>query len=175
MNNSIADVAMGFTDLLRVGNGVGYALTNCDDNIYGKTAYITMDVARASAIFTILAGPASKVSSVIRNLITPTTTSAELSVLARMSGILRDAAKGKGNFGLGQATHSEAMELGRAWVGKGYSIASDGKTLVSADKLRVFRPPTYKPKLGKTQANFEWRNFKGGEPTGNGHLDIITP
>jgi len=60
----------------------------------------------------------------------------------------------------------------RALVGKGYKIASDGKTLISADKLRQFRPPSYKPFLDKTQANFEWRNPGQKQWQGNGHLDI---
>ena len=50
--------------------------------------------------------------------------------LAKMSGQLRDAAKGKGNFGLGNATRSQADDLGKAWVGDGAKLASDGKTLV---------------------------------------------
>lgn len=92
--------------------------------------------------------------------------------LAKYSGVLRDAAKYKGNFGLGQGTASEAMELGKAWVGKGYTVASDGKTLVSSNGLRQFRPPSYKPRLGIRQANFEWRNNPSGAWQGNGHLDI---
>lgn len=51
--------------------------------------------------------------------------------------------------------------------------ASDGKTMISADGLRQFRPPSFKPKLGKTQANFEWRNVNQGQWQGNGHLDIL--
>jgi hypothetical protein len=91
---------------------------------------------------------------------------------AKFSGILRDAATGKGNFGLGEATASEAAELGKAWVGSGARVASDGKTLVSADGLRVYRPPTFKPNLGKVQANFEQKVVSGGQPISNGHLDI---
>ena len=90
-----------------------------------------------------------------------------------VSGIVRDASKGKGNFGLGSATYEEAMVAGKSWVGDGYRIASDGKTLVSKDELRTFRSPTLKPKLGKIQVNFEWKSLKGGQPQGNGHLDII--
>ena len=88
-------------------------------------------------------------------------------------GILKDAVRGKGNFGLGRATTEEAERLGKAWVGKHYTISSDGKTLVSADKLRQFRPPTYKPKLGKVQANFEKRLEPDGKWQSNGHLDIL--
>ena len=76
---------------------------------------------------------------------------------ARMSGMLREAAKGKGNFGVGSATREEAQAMGEAWVGSGSKIASDGKTLISKDGLRQFRPPSYKPKLGKIQANLEQR------------------
>ena len=89
-------------------------------------------------------------------------------------GILRDAAKGKGNFGLGSGTRAEADKLGKAWVGDGAKVASDGKTLVSKDGLKQYRPPSYKPRLDKTQANFEQR-FSGQQSNrwqSNGHLDI---
>ncbi len=89
-------------------------------------------------------------------------------------GILRDAAKGKGNFGLGSGTRAEADKLGKAWVGDGAKVASDDKTLVSKDGLRQYRPPSYKSKLDKTQANFE-RKFPGQTTKrwqSNGHLDI---
>lgn len=39
---------------------------------------------------------------------------ADGATLAKLSGILRDAASGKGNFGLGEATAAEAEELGNA-------------------------------------------------------------
>lgn len=91
---------------------------------------------------------------------------------AREAGILRDAARGKGNFGLGSGTRAEAERLGRAWVGDGAKLASDGKTLVSADGLRQFRPPSFKPNLGIEQANFEQRLVPSGQWFGNGHLDI---
>ena len=40
-------------------------------------------------------------------------------------------------------------------MGEGATVASDGKTLISADGLRQYRPPSFKPNLGKVQANFE--------------------
>ena len=90
-----------------------------------------------------------------------------------LSGIVRDAAKGKGNFGLGSGSASQATRAGESWVGEGYRIASDGKTLVSRDGLKTFRPPTWKPNEGKYQANFEyWIGERVGKPFGNGHLDI---
>jgi RHS repeat-associated protein len=92
--------------------------------------------------------------------------------LAKFSDILRLARLGKGNFGLGEATAQEAAELGKAWVGDGATVASDGKTLVSADKLRQYRPPELKPSIGKTQANFEARQQPFGQWQSNGHLDI---
>ena len=64
------------------------------------------------------------------------------------------------------------MELGHAWVASNYTTASDGKTLVSADGLRQFRPPSFKPRLGITQADLEWRNIARGQWQENGHLDI---
>ncbi len=90
-----------------------------------------------------------------------------------LSGIVRDAARGKGNYGLGSGTASQATRAGESWVGEGYRIASDGKTLVSRDGLRTFRPPTWKRNEGKYQANFEyWIGVREGKPFGNGHLDI---
>jgi hypothetical protein len=96
---------------------------------------------------------------------------------AEQSGIRRDAAAGTGNFGLGSATASEADVLGQAWVGEGSTVASDGKTLLSEDGMRQYRPPSYKPNLGIQQANFESRLpgqlSRGWQ--GNGHLDITGP
>jgi filamentous hemagglutinin len=91
---------------------------------------------------------------------------------AEASGALRLAAAGKGNFGIGSATAAEGDELGRAWVGRNYRVASDGKTLLSEDGLRQYRAPSYKPHLGKTQANFEQRWEPSGQWQSNGHLDI---
>src|SRR5258708_7026397 len=75
---------------------------------------------------------------------------------AELSGVLREAAKGKGNFGLGSAAQEQAVAAGRGWVGDNATLASDGKTWVSQDGLRQFRPPSYKPNLDQWQANFEW-------------------
>ena len=93
---------------------------------------------------------------------------------ARLSGQLTEATKGKGNFGIGSGTREQAGVMGKAWVGDGYKVASDGKTLVSQDGLRQYRPPTYKPSQQGTQANFEQR-FPGQETKkwqSNAHLDI---
>lgn len=49
--------------------------------------------------------------------------------------------------------------------GAGYKVASDGKTLVSSDGLRVYRPPSFKPRLGKWQANF-------GSEVRTGEVDV---
>ena len=108
----------------------------------------------------------------------PGCTLATESGLAREMGILREAAKGTGNYGLGTATRAEAVKLGEAWVGKGYKVASDGKTLISADGLKQFRPPS--PKASSfattgTQANFEIRSEFGKAWSGNGHLNIVDP
>jgi len=97
---------------------------------------------------------------------------AELGYMAKLSGILQEAAAGKGNFGLGEANAAEAAELGEAWVGSGATTATDGVTRVSANGLRVYRPPSFKPSLGKVQANFEQKLERGGQPVSNGHLDI---
>ena len=87
---------------------------------------------------------------------------------------MRDAAEGRGNFGIGSATQEQATAAGRAWVGDDATLASDGQTWVSQDGLRQFRPPSDKPNLDQWQANFEWRVVPRGAwlGLGNGHLDI---
>jgi len=97
---------------------------------------------------------------------------------AFQSGILRDTLKKKGNFGMGKATSQESDELGKSWVGNNARVASDGKTLVSEDGLRTYRPPSTKNSPYATtgrQANFEHFtvNAKGQKiKVGNGHLNI---
>ncbi|MGL5954972.1 MAG: MafB family polymorphic toxin [Providencia rustigianii] len=93
---------------------------------------------------------------------------------AEIYGKLREAASGKGNFGIGEASSLNADLMGKSWVGDGYKVASDGKTLVSSDGMRQYRPPTYKPNLGKYQANFEQKipGQKSKKWQSNAHLDI---
>jgi RHS repeat-associated protein len=124
--------------------------------------------------FYIQAGPAAiLVHNVDYCGVAPEAASSGLS-WGEQSGMLRSAAAGKGNFGLGSATVSEAESLGRSWVGEGYRVANDGKTLISQDGMRQFRPPTYKPNLGIYQSNFEQRisGQVSRQWFSNGHLNI---
>lgn len=94
----------------------------------------------------------------------------------RKHQILKSAAKGKGNFGIGSASRSQSKELGKQWAGRDAKLASDKKTLVSKDKLRQYRPPAKKnspsAKTG-VQSNFESRTQPKGRWTSNAHLDIV--
>jgi hypothetical protein len=92
--------------------------------------------------------------------------------VANEIGILRDAATGKGDFGLGAATPWDSDRLGEAWVGPNYRVTSDGY-LESVDQLRLYRQPDYKPSLGRWQSNFMSRWEPRGEWQNNGHLDIM--
>ncbi len=79
---------------------------------------------------------------------------------ARVSGALREAAKGKGNFNLGSLTRSEAMTAGEAWVGNGAirTVGQQGETiLTSADGMRRYRDFATKTGRGpeSTRANLE--------------------
>lgn len=58
--NSGADFAFGFSDIFRVRSGTAQAFCDCDENIYGRGAYLAMDVQRASGLFSILASPFAK-------------------------------------------------------------------------------------------------------------------
>ncbi len=93
-----------------------------------------------------------------------------------LSGMLRNALNGKGNFGIGSGNREQAQAMGEAWVGSGYTTASNGKILISADGLRQYRPPATKENspfaATGTQANFERREFPNGNWTHNGHLDV---
>lgn len=77
-----------------------------------------------------------------------------------------------GNFGLGTGTRDQAERAGRAWVGDDYRLSSNGSTLISRDGLRQYRPPKFKPREGRVQANFQERLAPEGEWQSNGHLDI---
>jgi hypothetical protein len=95
-----------------------------------------------------------------------------------LAGMLGKAASNKGFSGIGAATQAEADLMGKAWVGDGYTLASDGKTMISKDKLRQFRPPSFKPNLPAQyggpgyQANFEWRLEPSGQWQSDAHLNI---
>ncbi len=88
------------------------------------------------------------------------------------NSILTNARNGRGCFGLGSASYAEANLAGAKWVGENYRVSSNGRMWISADGLRQYRLPSYKPKLKKYQANFESRNTDSGEWTNNGHLDV---
>lgn len=99
--------------------------------------------------------------------------------LADDMAVLRQAATGKGNFGVGTAGAEDAARLGRSWVGEGADWSSNGKALLSPDGMRQFRPPSLKPNspyaTTGSQANFQWRNIPKGGWQGNGHLNISPP
>ncbi len=98
-----------------------------------------------------------------------------------LSGSLREASnaasaalagKGKINYGIGSFNSEQTMVMGEAWVGPGYRTTSSGY-YESADGLRQFRPPSFKPQLGKMQANFEQRLPGQTKWGANGHVDVI--
>ena len=91
---------------------------------------------------------------------------------SRINNVLKNASKGNGFYGLGEASAYEANIAGAKWVGKGYRVSSDGKAWISSDGLRQYRLPSYKKNLNKTQANFESRGKNSGKWENNGHLDI---
>src|SRR5207248_6546869 len=93
----------------------------------------------------------------------------------KVSGIVREAASRQGDFGVGTGTREEAEAAGREWLGPKARPSSDGRALVSEDGLRIYRPPSYKSGLGKTQANFERKLPGVNKAVSNAHLDIIEP
>jgi RHS repeat-associated protein len=92
--------------------------------------------------------------------------------LATEMQMLRDAGTMKGDFGLGSATWWDSNRLGEAWVGQDYRVTSDG-FLESADGLRLYRQPDFKPRLERWQSNFMSRYEPRGQWQNNGHLDIL--
>ena len=81
----------------------------------------------------------------------------------------------KGDFGIGSATAAEIEAMGLAWVGVGYRVAkrSKGKILISANGLRQYRRPTYKPRSGRIRANLESRSIPDGGWASNAHIDVL--
>ena len=102
----------------------------------------------------------------------------------RMVGALRDAAKGKGNFGVGQLSQSEAKKVGEAWVGSNPRPFNGGQGLISQDGTRQYRAATAKSSphaTTGTQANLQSRNPVMSDNIdvkaqkawqNNGHIDV---
>ena len=92
-----------------------------------------------------------------------------------MFGALREAASRQGNFGIGEFSAEEAELMGKAWVGEGAQLRSNGKVWVSRNGNRMYRVPTPKPSLGgKMQANLEEVMEVNGKMVviRNAHIDI---
>ncbi|GLW06009.1 hypothetical protein Misp01_11390 [Microtetraspora sp. NBRC 13810] len=151
--------------------------TRCADGYVTNCLLMAITVAGGAAVKGIrIAGKAvPKLTQVSAGLASACSTKCDW---AKISGIVRGAAQGKGNFGVGVGTRAEARLAGEAWVGSGYRtvVNKEGKEVwISADNMRQYRPPSNKDKIGKVQANFEsrvpgqlskrWQN--------NGHLDIV--
>lgn len=187
---AIALAATIFADLITAGIGVladtatlaAYGVY-FDDAAETITGYInTIDIDRLLTVFAKeddIAAPITRDLNEIDSLTPQEVEAEETSPAAagtnwqKLSGIVRDARAGKGNFGIGDGTMADADSAGRAWVGRNAHLSSNGKTWVSNDGLRQYRPPSYKPYLDRYQANFGWRNQPSGQWQGNGHLDIV--
>jgi len=100
--------------------------------------------------------------------------------IASLDYRLRIAVYGDGtgnlNFQMGSASVAEANALGRAWVGEGARPMTGVQGgLVSADGMRIYRPPSLKPNSsyakGRMQANFVIMSKKP-EVISNAHLNI---
>ena len=52
----LSSILLHFTDLLRVGNGLGQAMYANDENGWGRAAFVAMDVQRAADLFALIAG-----------------------------------------------------------------------------------------------------------------------
>jgi RHS repeat-associated protein len=115
-----------------------------------------------------LAGPAATQAENVMRRLAPRAPVA----WSKIAGMLQGAARGKGNFGIGSATLRETEVLGQAWVGEGATLSSDGTAWVSKDGLRQYRPPSYKPRMTKVQANLESRAMRGGGWQSNAHVDV---
>lgn len=93
-------------------------------------------------------------------------------------GSIREATNTRGNFGMGTGKRSEAEFLGESWVGpnpikKDYPGKPGKYIYQSQDGTKQYREPVFKPELGKTQANYDWRPGNSGRFEGNGHFDVI--
>ena len=60
--NTGADLAFGSSEMLRVGSGTAQAFCDCDENIYGRAAFLAMDIQRASGLFALLGGAGVRLS-----------------------------------------------------------------------------------------------------------------
>ncbi|GAB2696234.1 PA14 domain-containing protein [Thalassiella azotivora] len=68
-----------------------------------------------------------------------------------------------------RSTRATSRLAGRMWVGRGSRQTSIGGRM-SRDGRRQWRPPSYKPKIGSYQSNFESRAAAKGRWTNNYHV-----
>jgi hypothetical protein len=87
--------------------------------------------------------------------------------------MLRQATRTKGNYGMGSGSRKLSEIMGYAWVGFGHRLSTDGTTLISADNMRQYRPPAWKPSRSQFQSNFQWRSIEHSPWASNGHLTIV--
>jgi len=59
INKTIADVAYGFSDMFRIGNGIAQAYY-CEDTWAGRAAFVLMDVSRGAGLFTFFGAPGAR-------------------------------------------------------------------------------------------------------------------
>jgi filamentous hemagglutinin len=95
---------------------------------------------------------------------------------------VRLAAAVKGEARMGAGTVAEANQLGQTWVGDGAKLvdnqASCPGCMKSADGLRIYRPPSFKPNTPVefnptgVQANFVQLGA-GGKIISNSHLVVL--
>src|SRR5438105_13047401 len=72
----------------------------------------------------------------------------------------------------GRANSRTANALGFDWVGPGAAQSATGEAWHDSEYHHTYRPPRFKPQLGVSQANLEWRSHGRGEATSNAHIDI---
>jgi filamentous hemagglutinin len=78
-----------------------------------------------------------------------------------------------GSWGVAWLTSVVVFLRFGVFVGPGFTRSTrDPRILIGQDGLRQYRPPSHKPNLGRTQANFERRFEPGGKFNAKGHLDI---
>ncbi|WP_018353078.1 LamG-like jellyroll fold domain-containing protein [Longispora albida] len=96
----------------------------------------------------------------------------------RASRIVKAARATQGMSGGIRATRAVSKLAGKKWVQRGATktVADKGGTrLLSSDKLRQYRSPEYKKKLGTWQSNFESRPTGKGKMVNNYHVTHRKP
>lgn len=90
-----------------------------------------------------------------------------------LADVVRRGLRTEGMWRADRMTAAEAELVGKAWVGPGATLSTNGRAWLSRDGLRQYRPASLKVRKGIWEANIQRRDVPTGDWPHNGHIKIV--